>query len=149
MAPLIIGLFAGFFLVLGFERWSGRTEGSAARAGRSGLALLFLMTGVMHFISIEPMAKMVPPPLPPVPTVLATGVLEILGAVGLLIPRWSRTASICLFAFLVAVFPANVYAALNETGMGSHVEGTSYLWQRAPFQIFLLAWTWFFGIRRA
>ena len=123
MTPLLTGLLGTFLVVYVIQKFRGHPEGASALAGRYGLAVMFLMTGVSHFISIEPMAEMVPPPFPPVPTVLATGVLEILGAVGLLIPGRSRVAAFCLFAFLLAVFPANIYAAMNEAGMGGHAEG--------------------------
>lgn len=144
----ILALLLGMFVVVyGIEKIRGRSEGAAGRAGRIALAALFVMTGAAHFIVTEPMAQMVPPPFPPVATVLATGVLEILGAIGLLVPRRSILAAWCLLALLVAMFPANIYAAIHHTGLGGHVDGPSYLWQRAPLQLLLLAWTWVFGIR--
>jgi uncharacterized membrane protein YphA (DoxX/SURF4 family) len=45
--------------------------------------------------------------------ITATGILEILGAIGLMVPRTWRAAALCLVLLLVALFPANVYAALN------------------------------------
>lgn len=148
MIPVLVVLLGSFALSLIVERLRGRASAAPQRAGRVALAALFLFTGVSHFVFTAPMAEMVPPPLPPVPTVLATGVLEILGALGLLIPRTSRLAAQGLFAFLLAVFPANVYAALHHTGMGGHAEGPEYLWLRAPLQLLFLGWTWYFGIRR-
>ncbi|HSF15780.1 MAG TPA: DoxX family membrane protein [Vicinamibacteria bacterium] len=146
MIPTLVVLFGTFAVVLAIERWGGR-DGATRRAGRIALAVLFAFTGVSHFILTEGMAEMVPPPLPPVPTVLATGVFEILGAAGLMVPRTQRTAAWCLFSFLVAVFPANVYAALQHTGLGGHIEGPSYLLRRGPLQLLFLTWTWYFGIR--
>lgn len=147
MIPTLVALLGTFVLLIVVERLRGRA-GAARRAGRIALAVLFAFTGIAHFTMTEGMAQMVPPPLPPVLTVWITGALEILGAVGLLVPRTSRLAAWCLFFFLVAVFPANVFAALNQTGLGGHVEGASYLWQRGPLQLLFLAWTWYFGIRR-
>ena len=152
MIPILAFLLGTFAVVLVVERLRGRTEGApghagqAGQAGRIALAALFIMTGAAHFIVTEPMAQMVPPPFPPVATVWATGVLEILGAIGLLVPRTSKLAAWCLFAFLITVFPANIYASLNHTGLGGHLDGPAYLWQRAPFQLLLLVWTWVFGI---
>ena len=148
MTPTLVVLLGTFVLALGVERVRGRWAGAPARAGRVALAALFLFTGVSHFVFTTPMAEMVPPPLPAVPTVRVTGVLEILGALGLLVPRTSRLAAVCLFVFLLAVFPANVYAALHHTGMGGHTEGTRYLLLRGPLQLLFLGWTWFFGFRR-
>ncbi len=58
------------------------------------------------------MIAIVPPRLPaPALLVTITGVLELLGAVGLLIPATRVAAAVCLFLLMVAMFPANVYAA--------------------------------------
>jgi uncharacterized membrane protein len=54
----------------------------------------------------------VPPQLPaPGLLVSITGVLELLGAVGLLLPATRVAAAVCLFLLMLAMFPANVYAA--------------------------------------
>jgi uncharacterized membrane protein len=56
--------------------------------------------------------RMVPPAFPfPATIITITGVLEILGAVGLLIPRTTRAAAVCLAILLMAMFPANIRAA--------------------------------------
>jgi uncharacterized membrane protein len=82
---------------------------------RGGLAVMFVLTGGAHFVGLrEELIAMVPPFLPaPGLLVTVTGVLELLGAAGLL---WSRTAgwsALGLTAMLVAMFPANVHKALN------------------------------------
>lgn len=148
MIPILGLLLGTAFVVVVVERVRDRRDGALHRGGLIALAVLFVFTGISHFVVTQSMAQMVPPPFPPVPTVWATGVAEILGGVGLLIPRTSKLAGWCLFALLIAVFPANIYAAVNHTGLGGHVEGPGYLWQRAPLQLILLVWTWNFGIRR-
>lgn len=150
MIPTLVALLGSFALALVIEMLRGRERSAAvATAGRISLAFLFVFTGVAHFTMTEGMAQMVPPPFPAVPTVLATGVLEILGAVGLLVPRARRAAAWCLFVMLLAIFPANIYAAFNQTGLGGHVEGPSYLLRRGPLQLLFLAWTAYFGIRNS
>jgi uncharacterized membrane protein len=49
-----------------------------------------------------------------------SGAAEILGGIGLLIPRLRRAAALGLVALLIAVFPANIYMATNpiEAGAG-------------------------------
>jgi uncharacterized membrane protein len=84
------------------------------RAIAIGLAAMFVMTGVAHFV--QPlrgdMIAIVPPRLTaPALLVTATGVLELLGAVGLLLPATRVSAAICLLLLMLAMFPANVYAA--------------------------------------
>ena len=79
-----------------------------------GLAVMFVMTGAAHFVPAmrRDMIAIVPPQLP-VPGLLVTitGVLELLGAVGLLCPPTRVAAAVCLFVLMLAMFPANVYAA--------------------------------------
>lgn len=50
--------------------------------------------------------------------VSATGVLEILGAVGLLIPATAPVAAACLAILLMALFPANIRAARERLTIG-------------------------------
>jgi uncharacterized membrane protein len=148
MAPLVVLLLV-YAISLAILRVRGR-EIAPGLAGRTALAAMFAFTGVSHFLFTEAMVEMLPPFVPERTLVVqATGVLEIAGAVGLLLPPLRRTAAWCLAAFLVCVFPANVYAAWNSVGMGGHVEGPAYLWLRAPLQLLFLAWTLHFGVRDA
>jgi uncharacterized membrane protein len=82
---------------------------------RGGLAALFTTTGVVHFVGMRAeMISMVPAALPePGLLITITGVLELAGAAGLLLPRTAPWAAGGLAALLVAVYPANVYAALE------------------------------------
>jgi uncharacterized membrane protein len=54
--------------------------------------------------------------------ILLSGVLELAGAVGLLLPAFTRAASACLAVLMIAIFPANVYAANQFVG-GLHMPG--------------------------
>jgi uncharacterized membrane protein len=79
-----------------------------------GLAAMFVMTGVAHFVPglRRDMIAIVPPRLPaPGLLVTVTGVLELVGAVGLLYPPTRVAAAACLFVLMLAMFPANVYAS--------------------------------------
>jgi uncharacterized membrane protein len=79
-----------------------------------GLAVTFVMTGVAHFVPAmrRDMIAIVPPRLPaPGLLVTITGVLELLGAAGLLYPHTRVAAAVCLFMLMLVMFPANVYAA--------------------------------------
>jgi uncharacterized membrane protein len=118
------------------------------RRGRISLALLLLFTGLGHFVNPEPMAAMLPPSVPArLPIIYVTGLLEWAAAIGLVVPRYSRAAGLCLMAFLVAVFPANVFAALNSVAMGGHEAGPAYLLVRGPFQLGLVWWTYRFAVQ--
>ncbi|HYO04289.1 MAG TPA: hypothetical protein VET27_21425 [Mycobacterium sp.] len=79
-----------------------------------GLAVMFVMTGVAHFAPSmrRDMIAIVPPALPaPALLVSVTGVLELLGAAGLLFPPTRVAAAVCLFLPMLAMFAANVHAA--------------------------------------
>jgi uncharacterized membrane protein len=78
-----------------------------------GLAFVFLwffIGGIAHFAFTETEMRIVPPSIPwPRATVLVSGVFELLGAVGILIPATRRAAGVGLFILTIAVTPANVY----------------------------------------
>jgi uncharacterized membrane protein len=80
---------------------------------RIALALMFLVTASAHWGKGRPdLIRMVPPVLPHAGLLVSvTGILEILGAFGLLIPAAARLVAACLAALLVALFPANIRAA--------------------------------------
>ena len=116
-------------------------------AGRGALVIMFLFTGVSHFTSMKyDFAAMIPPPLPnELWVIYATGVLEIAGAIGLLIPRTRKLAGVCLAMYLVAVFPANVYAALNEVPLRG--EAPAPLWVRTLMQLLYIGMVWWTSIK--
>ncbi|RJO78345.1 hypothetical protein D5S18_05415 [Nocardia panacis] len=114
MAPLLILITVSLGL-LAAGRFGVRALRDPTTAVRGGLAAMFTVTGVAHFVGMRAeMIAMVPPALPaPAALVTLTGVLELLGVVGLL---WSRRTAqwtaLGLTFLLVAMFPANVHAAL-------------------------------------
>lgn len=113
MAPLIVLLAAS--LVARLVGWAGLSYVNSWTAAIAvGLAAMFVLTGIAHFA--PPMradlVAIVPPRLPaPGLLVTVTGVLELLGAVGLLLPATRVAAALCLLALMLAMFPANLYAA--------------------------------------
>jgi uncharacterized membrane protein len=128
----------GFLGVPVFATWRDSTL--------CALAVMFCFTGLGHFGRIRTdIEKMVPPWVPnPRRVVRWTGICEILGAMGLIIPETRFIAGIFLIVFLVAVFPANVHAARTGTTLGG--KAVTSLWIRAPIQvlfILLIAWTCF------
>ncbi|MEV4223769.1 hypothetical protein [Nonomuraea sp. NPDC049725] len=88
---------------------------------RGALALMLAFTGVPHFLPSwrRDFAAMVPPVFPrPALLVTLTGVLELAGAAGLLIPRLAPYAGVCLALLMIAMFPANVSAARRGLTLG-------------------------------
>lgn len=113
MVPLLTLLFGS--AAARIAGWVGLDyTDSWPRAVAVGLAAMFVMTGVAHFVQPlrNDMIAIVPPQLPtPALLVTVTGLLELLGAVGLLLPHTRVAAAWCLLALMLAMFPANVYAA--------------------------------------
>lgn len=66
-----------------------------------------------------------------------TGVCEIAGAVGLLLPEFRRVAAYALVAFFLAVLPANIHAA--RAGVTLRGKPATSLWLRIPIQILFSA----------
>jgi uncharacterized membrane protein len=108
---------------------------------RGLLAASMIGIGVLHFLSPSGFVKIVPRALPaPLALVIVSGVFEIAGGVGLLIPRVRRLASYGLVALYVAVFPANINMAANDIQPeGMHVP-EALLWLRLPLQALFIVW---------
>jgi uncharacterized membrane protein len=113
MAPLITLLVGS--IAARIAGWAGVDYvGTWTKAVAVGLAAMFVLTGVAHFAPPlrAALIAIVPPQLPaPGLLVTVTGVLESLGAVGLLIPTTRVAAAGCLLLLMLAMFPANIYAA--------------------------------------
>jgi len=116
MAPLV-ALVVGF-LAARLAGWAGVDVLDGWHpALRVGLAALFLITTTAHFVPRmrRDLVAMVPPALPhPGLLVTVTGVLELTGAVGLLVPATARLAAAGLALLMVLMFPANVSAARRQ-----------------------------------
>ena len=111
------------------------------RAGRWIFATIFVVSGILHFAIPETYARIVPPMFPrPRLLVLISGGAEILGGVGLLIPRTRRPAAFGLAVLLIAVFPANIYMATNPVEANATSIPRVLLWGRLPLQVVLMGW---------
>lgn len=104
------------------------------------LALLFIVASSMHFIT-DVELKIIPPFLPLRREALyITGIFELLGGIGLLIPRFQRAAAWGLAALLVAIFPANMYHAVKNIQLGGFLNSPLYHVVRLPLQAVLIWW---------
>jgi uncharacterized membrane protein len=101
----------------------------------------FVFAGVMHFIIPRAYRRIVPPWLPaPEALVYASGVAEIAGGAGMLVPSRRRLAGWWLIATMVGVFPANLHMALNADQYPKVPGGAVALWARLPVQGLFIAW---------
>src|ERR1700722_2024651 len=109
-------------------------------------ALFFIMAGINHFVMPHFYEPMVPPGIPsPKGMVIVSGIAEIAGGVGLLLPPFRRAAGWGLIALLIAIYPANIYMALNPEKF--HVTPL-LLWLRLPFQFLFFLWVWWVALQR-
>ena len=111
-------------------------------------ALRWLLTvgmvgaGVLHFLRPGPYVAIVPPQLPaPLALVYVSGVAEIAGGLGLILPATRRLAAWGLVALYVAIFPANIYMAMAAINpLGGEPPSALVLYGRLPLQLVLIAW---------
>jgi len=112
-------------------------RGRWRRAALIFVFLWFFIGGIAHFAALKLEMSIVPPYIPwPRMAVLVSGVFELLGALGILLPRTRRAAGAGLFCLTIAVTPANVYMLQR-----SDLFAVPYwvLVLRLPLQIALLA----------
>ncbi len=116
---------------------------TARTAVRTGLAIGMAVAGVAHLVAPRGFIAHIPVTVPLRPEVVAaTGLTEIALAVGLLAPQpWRRRSGLALAAYLVVVFPANVYAAVSQVPIDGIPQG-EIRWLRLPLHVPLIAAAW-------
>ncbi len=106
-------------------------------------AIVFIVAGALHFAIPRVYTAIVPGYLPsPLLLVYISGVFEMLGGAGLLLPATRTLAAVGLILLLLAVFPANI-----EMLRLAHARQASALfivacWIRLPLQPLLIWWVW-------
>ncbi len=111
---------------------------------RGILSVCIIIVGITHFIRPDQYARIVPPPFPPLASVYISGVFEILGGIGLLIPFVSVAAAWGLISLFIAVFPANIYMTLHNIELEGIPHSQALYIARLPFQAVLIAWAWWY-----
>jgi uncharacterized membrane protein len=109
---------------------------------RNLLAAFFLGAGVNHFAMPRAYERMVPPRLQgdAAQVVQLSGLAEILGGLGVLVPRTRRAGGLWLIAVLAAVFPANLYMARTPERFRRIPRWALY--GRLPLQPLMMWWAW-------
>ncbi len=141
MAVLIV-LFGAWLVLRGIGALGVGALATWQHSACYALALMFVFTGIAHFNRLKhDLVRMVPDVFPrPMLLIYLTGVLEFMGAVGLLWPRFRSLAGICLIALLIVMFPANVSAAVKKTTLAG--KPVTPLWLRAPMQVLFIGLLW-------
>jgi uncharacterized membrane protein len=138
---MVLVVLAGTYVVARLlpSRHGRRPPPDAARAAMT-TAMAF--TGVSHLARPEPFVQQLPRFVPARERVIFwTGLLEmLLGAALSASTRRRREVALALAAYLIAVFPANVYVAVADVKIEG-LPGAAHPWLRLPFQAVYIAWT--------
>jgi uncharacterized membrane protein len=134
VASILVFRGLGFAGAPAFASWSADV--------RDGLAVMLLFTSSAHFTPMkEDLIRMTPRWVPwPRAMVFFTGLCEMAGAIGLVIPTTRRAAGIALILFFIAVLPANIHAA--RAGITLRGRPATPLWLRLPMQILFIVLAW-------
>lgn len=129
---------------------SASLQAHSKTAAISFVFIWFAVGGLGHFVAADFFIRIVPPYIPyPEAAVYVSGVFELLGAIGLLLPQWRRLAGIGLFALTLCVTPANVHMFLHPEQFALMPQPwlSGVLGFRLLLQVFLLFCIWWGPIR--
>ena len=108
---------------------------------RTLTGLIFVLAGLLHFLSPDTYERIMPSYLPlHRELVYLSGACEVLGGLGLFPQRTRAAAGIGLILLLISVLPANVQMLLDARAAGKPAWWTALLWLRLPLQLALIAW---------
>lgn len=111
------------------------------------LTVFMVGAGVNHFVTPEPYIAMMPAEIPEhmhAMLVVISGIAEILGGLGLILPATRRLAAWGLIALYLAILPANLNMALNHLPLGKTPVAPWLLWARLPLQLVLISWAFWY-----
>jgi len=100
----------------------------------------YVLVGILHFAKADFFMNIMPPYLPfPLQLVYLSGAAEILLGSLLMLKKYQTYAAWGLILLLIAVYPANIYLAFNETPQEAlQVSAFAASWIRLPMQFVLL-----------
>jgi len=127
--------------------WQQKLASYALKA-RIAFAIAYIIIGIVHLVTPEKLTYMIPDFLPyPKALVYISGVMEIVLALLLLVPKYQRWVGWLIIGLLLAVFPANINVALNHLpAPGGLPAEPWYVWSRLAFQPIYIAWVWWAAI---
>ena len=119
----------------------GHRSGTARDHARRGFAVAMVIAGISHFTKSVPFVQHMPDWVPNRELIVyASGAVEIgfgLALLGLVGDR--RRVGRLLAAYLLAVFPANIYVAVSHVDVTGQPDGV-YAWIRLPLQVIFIVW---------
>ncbi len=111
-----------------------------------GMAAFYVFGGFNHLLNPGFYVAIIPPGLPnPEWLNVISGLAEIVLGVYVLEPRVRTLAAWGIIALLIAIFPANVWVALQNLGVdGPGTGNAAFNWIRLPFQALFITWAWWY-----
>ncbi len=149
MKPLFILLGAFVITLTATKLFTGYFDYDLS--GRIAMSVMLLFTAIGHFKLTRGMTMMMPDFIPfKKELVYFTGVVEIVAAIGLLIPPLQQITAWLLIVFFIAILPANINAAIKHIDYEKGTDegpGANYLWFRVPLQLLFIGWVYWFAIQ--
>lgn len=144
-----------FLLILGLPYVVAKTLSAYTKykpnprvAAVVGISLLFILTGLGHFMKTQELARMLPPWVPErILIVHLSGIFEFALAAGFLIHQTRRITGWIAIIALILFFPLNIYAAINHISLGGHAWSPMYLLIRGPLQLIIISWIYWFAVK--
>lgn len=122
-----------------------------SQSGAIAMSMMLIFTAIGHFTFTKGMSMMIPKFIPYKESIVYfTGILEILIAIGLVIPKFKVFSGWLLIIFLLLMLPANIYASIHNINIQKGTldgNGLPYLWFRIPLQILFITWTYYSVIK--
>ncbi|WP_430387393.1 DoxX family protein [Blastomonas fulva] len=110
------------------------------------MALIYFAAGVIHIRSPGGFLAITPDWVPyPHAVIFWTGVAEIAGAIGLMVPRLRYAAGIGLALYALCVWPANINHAVNDIAVGGRTLPLAYHGPRLLLQPVIIWWALWAG----
>ena len=100
----------------------------------------FILVGIEHFREPQKFVDIVPKYMPfALFLVYLTGVIEIVGGLGIIYPETREITGRLMVLFLIAIYPANFNMWINDIAIGGSKFGTNWHIMRAIIQVLLIS----------
>ncbi|QLC67829.1 hypothetical protein LPB248_16440 [Flavobacterium sp. LPB0248] len=143
---ILFGVFIATLLII----WLTTKRLELAFASRVAMAAMLTFTAIGHFVFTKGMAMMISFLPWANAIVFITGIIELIAAIGLLLPKTKILTGKLLILFFILLLPANIYAASHNINLQTADytgKGLSYLWIRVPMQLLFIAWVYFSSLK--
>lgn len=107
------------------------------------MSIFYIITGTLHFVATDFYLRLMPPYIPyHKEMVYISGLAEIILGFGLVANKTRRLSAWGIIALLIAVFPANIHAYVNNVDVFGLPRWVLLL--RLPFQGVLIYWAYIY-----